>query len=95
MFATKASALFRFISLAAYLLSNVALAASWTTSVDQRQGLPVVSRGGASAPSSALCLLGKDWAWAGQQIEFKVVAPFLNTPSPGETRRSISISAVA
>ena len=76
MFAAKASAIFRFISLAAYLLANAASAASWTASVDQQQGLPAISRGGASALSSAFVFWGKNWAWAHQQAEFKVVAPF-------------------
>ena len=75
MFATKATALFRFISLATCLLSNVALAAAWTASVDE-QGLPAISRGGAGAVSSAFVFWGKNWAWAHQQMEFKVVAPF-------------------
>lgn len=46
MFAAKAGALLRFVSLAAYLLSNAALAASWTASVDQRnweQGTYVIN----------------------------------------------------
>lgn len=76
MFASKASAFFRFILLAAYLLSNVAFGASWTASVDQRQGLPALSKGGASALSSGFVFWGKDWAWADTQAEFKVVAPF-------------------
>jgi len=42
------------LSLLAYLLSNAAFAASWTASVDQTQGLPVLSRGGATALSGAL-----------------------------------------
>ncbi len=50
MFATKASALFRFISLAAYLLSNVALAASWTASVDQQNDRAQI----ATLPAAAL-----------------------------------------
>lgn len=76
MFASKASAFFRFILLAAYLLSNAAFGASWTASVDQRQGLPALSKGGASALSSGFVFWGKDWAWADTQAEFKVVAPF-------------------
>lgn len=76
MFATKANEFFRFIAPAAYLLSNAALAASWSASVDQREGLPAISRGGAAALSSNFAFWGKNWAWAGQEAEFKVVAPF-------------------
>lgn len=66
----------RIISLAAYLLSGAAFAASWTASVDQREGLPVLSKGGVNALSSAFVFWGKNWAWAGQQTQFKVIAPF-------------------
>jgi hypothetical protein len=77
MFAAKKSrVLYRFIALAAYLLSNAACAASWTASVDQREGLPALSRGGASALSSNFVFWGKNWAWADMPMEFKVVAPF-------------------
>src|SRR5712691_5142700 len=77
MFATKTTTLSRFISLAAFLLSNVALAAPWSASVDQQQGgLPAISKGGASALSSAFVFWGKNWAWADMPSEFKVVALF-------------------
>lgn len=61
---------------AAILLGSSAAAATWVASVDERQGLPAISRGGASALSSAFGFWGGNWAWAGQQTEFKVVAPF-------------------
>ena len=51
-------------------------AGAWTASVDQREGLPVVSLGGATAVSSAFVFWRKDWAWAGMSTEFKVTAPF-------------------
>ena len=81
MFAAKPSALIRFISLAAYLLCNVAFAATLTASVDQRQGLPAISRSGAVALSSAFAFWGKNWTFAGQRMEFNVVAPFDYTTS--------------
>lgn len=75
--ATKATAFFRFISLAAFLLSSVVHAASWTASVDQQQGgLPILSKGGVSALSSHFVFWGKNWAWADMSKEFKVIAPF-------------------
>lgn len=76
MLAVRASALFRFTALAAYALSNVAFAASWTASVDQQAGLPALSKGGASALSSNFVFWGKNWASADMPREFKVVAPF-------------------
>ena len=68
--------LFRFISLAAYFISSAAFAASWTVTVDQREGLPFISKGGAIALSSTLVFWGKNWSWAQTQSEFNVVAPF-------------------
>jgi hypothetical protein len=71
------TALCRFISLTAFLISNVAVAASWTASVDQEQwGLPAISKGGASAVWSNFVFWGKSWTWADMTKEFKVVAPF-------------------
>ena len=66
----------RFIVLAAYLLSNAASAAAWTASVDQAQGLPALSKGGATALSSTFMFWGKNWTWADQPVQFKVLAPF-------------------
>ena len=75
-FTAKARALFRFIFPLTCLLSSPAYAASWTTNVDQRNGLPALSKGGASAMSSNFVFWGKNWAWAGLSEEFKVVAPY-------------------
>ena len=66
----------RFIVLAAYLLSNAASAAAWTASVDQAQGLPALSKGGATALSSTFMFWGKNWTRADQPVQFKVLAPF-------------------
>jgi hypothetical protein len=74
--AVSLNAFLRLISPAAYWLSSAAFAASWTTSVDQGEGLPAVSRGGASAVSSAYVFWGKDWVRANQHTKFNVVAPF-------------------
>ena len=76
MFTAEASTFVRSISLAAYLLSNATFAASWTASVDEREGLPAISRGGTRVLSSAFVFWGKNWDWAGQQTEFRIVAPF-------------------
>jgi hypothetical protein len=66
----------RFLALAIILFPTAAFAASWTVSVDQRTGLPAISRGGVRALSSALVFWGKNWGWAGQQTEFNIVSPF-------------------
>jgi hypothetical protein len=66
----------RLVALAAYLLSNAAFGAAWTASVDQGQGLPALSRGGAIALSSAFMFWGRNWTSADQATQFKVLAPF-------------------
>jgi len=66
----------RFLALAIILFPTAAFAASWTVSVDQRTGLPAISRGGVGALSSALVFWGKNRGWAGQQTEFNIVSPF-------------------
>ena len=53
-----------------------ASAAGMTASVDQREGLPSLSLGGASVMSSAFVFWGKNWKWAQLKTQFKVVAPF-------------------
>lgn len=72
----NAGAFFRLILLAACVLSGPACAAPWTASVDQRQGLPVISRSGASALHSTFAFWGNNWAFAGHRMEFKVIAPY-------------------
>lgn len=67
------------ISLAMYLLSNLATAAVWTANVDQQEGLPVLTKGGTTALSSGFVFWQKNWAWAGLQSEFKIDAPFQYT----------------
>lgn len=65
------------LSVATMLLcGHGALAASWTVSVDERQGLPTLSIGGATALSSRFVFWGRDWAWANLEAKLKVVAPF-------------------
>jgi hypothetical protein len=96
----NAITLVRFILFLTYFLSDAASAAPWIVSVDQRNGLPVVSRGGAEVISSDFALWGKDWLWAGLSTEFKVVGPFeyaINGKSPslnidltGRVKRSSS-----
>ena len=64
------------IALVVCLFSNLACAAVWTASVDERNGLPVVSKGGAAAITSDFVFWGKNWEWAGLSTRFKVIAPF-------------------
>jgi hypothetical protein len=54
----------------------MALAASWRASVDDAAGLPLLSRDGTVALSSAFLFWGRNWAWADLQTQVKVTAPF-------------------
>lgn len=76
MFTAKASAFFRFVLPLACLLPGPVDAASWIVNVDQRNGLPALSKGGGTAMSSDFGFWGKNWTWAGFSREFKVVAPY-------------------
>lgn len=44
--------------------------------VNQRQGLPVLSVGGGKAMSSVFVFWGRAWKWAGTKTNFKILAPF-------------------
>jgi Cellulase (glycosyl hydrolase family 5) len=67
------------ITLAACCVSNRVIAGPWNAGVDERNGLPVLSKGGAMALSSEFVFWGKNWAFADQQTDFKVRAPFAYT----------------
>ena len=51
-----------------------AVAAGWT--VRAEDGMPVLARGGAAALTTNFAFWGKNWAWAHQGAQFKVLAPF-------------------
>jgi hypothetical protein len=65
----------RVLSVIVFLFSHAASAAPWSASVDQK-GLPIVSRGGASALTSDFAFWGSSWAWADMPETFKVLAPY-------------------
>jgi Cellulase (glycosyl hydrolase family 5) len=58
------------------LLTSPLCAAPWIASVDQDEGLPTVSIGGAVVASGKFVFWRKDWAWSGLATSFKVLAPF-------------------
>jgi hypothetical protein len=60
----------------ALVLCGHAPAAQWAVSVDQREGLPLISKGGANGLTSAFAFWGADWSWARHAVDFRVVAPF-------------------
>lgn len=57
-------------------LSPNVMAASWTVSVGEEAGLPVLTKGGATAFSSNYAFWADNWKWADQRTDFKVIAPF-------------------
>jgi len=59
-----------------YGLSCVATASSWSSGVDERNGLPTLSKGGNIALSSAFVFWQANWAFADEQTEFKIRGPF-------------------
>jgi hypothetical protein len=73
---TRSRTLFSSIVVVTCLLSNLACAAVWTASVDERNGLPALSKGGAAAIAAEFVFWGKNWQWAGLSTHFKVAAPF-------------------
>ena len=49
--------------------------AQWSSSVDERHGLPIVARGGGAAVSSNFAFWGQNWAWANMQTRFSIAGP--------------------
>jgi len=57
-------------------ISSHAVAGAWVLAVDEREGLPMLTVGGASAVSANFAFWGANWAWAGPATKFKVVKPY-------------------
>jgi hypothetical protein len=67
----------RYFFLIALLIASInAIAASWSVSVSEQEGLPLASKDGSAALSSNYSFWGAEWKWAGLTTDFKVVAPF-------------------
>jgi hypothetical protein len=56
--------------------SGDATAAPLTASIDEREGLPILSLGGGRAMDSHFNFWEKNWIWTGLTTRFKLVAPF-------------------
>ena len=56
--------------------SNLANAAPWNVSVNEQNGLPLVSKGGIPAMSGQFVFWAKDWKFAGFTTRLNVKAPF-------------------
>jgi len=57
-------------------LSPTVMGAPWTVSVNENDGLPIVTKGGAKAISATYAFWGANWKWADQHSVLKVIAPF-------------------
>src|SRR5215467_2597985 len=88
-----------------WCFSGVAFAVpSWSANIDEHDGLPTLSRGGAQALSSTFAFWAKNWARADQQTEFTVSGPFeysiagrnstLNIDLTGRIRRASELQFV-
>ena len=64
------------IALAACCISTAAIAGPWRAGVAERNGLLSLSKGGVEALSSDFKFWGKNWAFADQEIDFRIRAPF-------------------
>lgn len=60
----------------ALTLASAARANPWTVSVDERNGLPTIAIGGATAMTPEFVFWGQNWSWAGTMPTFRVVGPF-------------------
>lgn len=56
-------------------------ASDWTVSVEEQNGLPVLTRGGGPAMVSRFDFWAADWGWTGFPTAFKVKAPYRYTLS--------------
>ncbi len=69
------SHLWRALMLIACSLCGTAQAGAWRSGADEVQGLPLLSRGGTAALTSAYVFWGKNWVFSDEQTTFKVNAP--------------------
>lgn len=61
------------------LAPTASWASNWVASVDERNGLPLLIRGGNPAISASLDFWGSNWAWTYMPTTFKVAAPYSYT----------------
>ena len=61
---------------AAVVSATAARAASWTVSVDERNGLPMISIGGAPAMTPDFVFWGRNWSWTDTLPTFRINGSF-------------------
>lgn len=55
---------------------RLGVSSPWTVSVSEADGLPVINKGGSRALTASFGFWARNWAWAGLDSQFKVMAPF-------------------
>jgi hypothetical protein len=58
------------------IVSPFVMASTWSVSVSEQGGLPVLTNNGGTAMTASYGFWSTNWKWADQQTEFKVIAPF-------------------
>lgn len=64
------------VLVALLIISSNAMAAPWLASVSEKEGLPLLTKDGATALSASYAFWAANWKWADQRTDFKVIAPF-------------------
>jgi hypothetical protein len=57
-------------------LSTQKIRGGWSLQVDEKTGLPILSKGGQTALSNTYSFWGTNWAWAGMQTKFNLISPY-------------------
>lgn len=76
----------------AAVLPCMTAAAPWSISVDDQSGLPVITKGGASAVTATYAFWGANWAWAGLDTQLVVDAPFRYTVAGKSQRLGLNMT---
>jgi hypothetical protein len=85
--------LLRIAAVSLCMFVGVARGGQWTVGIDEKNGLPEVSLGGAAAVTSNFVFWGNKWAWAGLESRFRVTAPYSYLFSGRSQRLDFDLSA--
>ncbi|MEG1039266.1 MAG: cellulase family glycosylhydrolase [Pseudomonas sp.] len=75
------------------LLSFTCVASDWRASVDERNGLPVLTRGGGPAMISTFDFWGANWGWTWMPTTMKIDAPYRYTLSGSNKALEFDLNA--
>ncbi|MBM6447116.1 MULTISPECIES: glycosyl hydrolase family 5 [Pseudomonas] len=68
-------------------------ASGWVASVDERNGLPTLMRGGSPAVTTTFSFFGRSWDWTYLQTEFKTNGPYRYTLAGKNTALDFDLNA--